>query len=322
MTEIPAMPTYNQAADNASATFTFIIPVYNGMPYIKTCIESIRGQSGSDFEIVVLENASTDGTKDYLMTLEAQKQITVLPSSQWLSIAENWSRILSVPKGPYMAIVGADDSYCPHYLSEIRNLIHRYPHCPVYRTHINLMNINSEVIFRSYPIAETIDIYAYLAGRLRHTYFETAAGYMIRSADYMRLGGIDCQHRLMHMDDKLIMSLIGQSFMAVSAAHAANYRTHPGSESGTPDPDAALAGYYDFFNWILGLNDAKLNQIVHDYLPTHLDKISHFFSDEQLTAHRTIYADFGIAPPDRRNRYLRFKNTIFTAIKTQLGIGG
>ena len=45
---------------------TVLIPVYNGEKYIKECIDSILNQTFSDFEYIILNDGSTDQTKDIL----------------------------------------------------------------------------------------------------------------------------------------------------------------------------------------------------------------------------------------------------------------
>lgn len=273
--------------------FTFVIPVHNAMSYIRECITSILRQSCQDFDVVVLENKSDDGTAKYLQTLSNHPKIRVFPSDRFLSIEDNWKRILKVPKNPYMIITGPDDSYEKDYLASIKELIEKHPHCSVYRTNMNVINTRSKKTAQS-SIKEKIDLYDYLTGRLKHTYFETMAGYTIKTQDYERIGGIDCVHRLMHTDDKLIMQLIGSSYMAVSPSYEANYRSHRGSESGSPNPQAAFDGFMYFFRWILQTKDQRLINIVRDYLPLHLQKINAFLTPDSLKKYQEIYPLFQI----------------------------
>lgn len=276
-------------------SFSFIIPVHNGMPYLKECVKSILAQSCADFEIIILENKSTDGTAEYLRTLAAHPKIKIIPSEKLLSIEDNWKRILTVPKRPYMIITGADDSYEKDYLVSIKQMIEKHPQCSIYRTNMNMIDKDSRKTAKS-VIAEKINIYTYLTGRLRHTYFETMAGYTIRSKDYEAIDGIDCVHRLMHTDDKLIMQLISNSYMAVSPEHNANYRAHAGSESGTPNQEESLKGFFYFFRWIASTKDSELIRIVKDNLPFHLKQIVRFFKPEVLERHKEIYSLFNISP--------------------------
>ena len=49
---------------------TIIIPNYNGIKFMKDCIESLRVQTYKNFEILVVDNGSKDESVDYLRDLE------------------------------------------------------------------------------------------------------------------------------------------------------------------------------------------------------------------------------------------------------------
>ena len=50
---------------------TIIIPNYNGIKFMKDCIESLRTQTYKNFEILVVDNGSKDESVDYLRDLES-----------------------------------------------------------------------------------------------------------------------------------------------------------------------------------------------------------------------------------------------------------
>ena len=286
--------------------FTIVIPVHNGMPFIKDCIQSALTQDYPNYNIIVLENQSTDGTTEYLDTLP-QDKITVIKSDKLLSIEENWARIKDLPLNEYMTILMADDKLENNYLSLIAQQIKKHPGCNIYRTNIRLMNEKSEVFYSS-NIPEKVTIYDYLKGRLTHTYTETAAGYCFKTSRYKEVGGIDCKYRLMHTDDKLFMQSIGEdNYMAVSPSYGANYRCHTGSESGNPNPEATIAGYNYWLNWIYNLNDQKLRQTVRAYLPYHLTQIVRFFTPEEMEKHKEIYKLYKINENDLWHQLIDYK---------------
>ena len=286
--------------------FTIVIPVHNGMPFIKDCIQSALSQDYPDYNVIILENKSDDGTAQYLDTLPSPK-IQIVKSDKLLSIEENWSRIKDLSLNEYMTILMADDKLENNYLSLIAEMIKKHPSCNIYRTNIRLINEKSEVFYSS-DIKEQITIYDYLEGRLNHTYTETAAGYCFKTARYKEIGGIACQYRLMHTDDKLFMQAIGeQNYMAVSPSYGANYRCHTGSESGSPNPEATVGGYNYWLTWIYNLKDNELRQIVRKYLPYHLTQIAHFFTPEDLQRHKEIYKLYKIDENDFQHKFINYK---------------
>lgn len=292
--------------------FSIIIPVHNGMPFIKECVESALAQDYQNYNIIILENMSDDGTAEYLDSLDSNK-ITIIKSDRLLTIEENWARIKLLEMNEYMTILMADDSLENNYLSSIYKIIKKHTKCNIYRSNINLINEKSKIIYKS-SIFEKITIYDYLEGRLKHTYTETAAGYCIKTSKYKEIDGIDCKFRLMHTDDKLFMESIGEdNYMAVSPKHSTNYRCHINSESGSPNVEATINGYNYWLNWIYSLNDKKLNSIVRKYLPYHLVQIAP--SHEELKRFEEIYRLFEINEKDLIYKWTFYKLSILKIIR-------
>ena len=50
----------------AVPAISIITPVWNGLPYIKECVESVIAQDFQDWELIIGDNASEDGTSEYL----------------------------------------------------------------------------------------------------------------------------------------------------------------------------------------------------------------------------------------------------------------
>ena len=62
-----------------------IMPMYNGLPFVKDAISSILGQSFRDFELLVVDNGSTDGSLQYVSSLAE-------PESACFERTPAWSR--------------------------------------------------------------------------------------------------------------------------------------------------------------------------------------------------------------------------------------
>ena len=70
---------------------TIIIPNYNGMEYIEKCLSSLQNQTFKDFLIVVVDNASEDGSADLLETK--------FPEVRLLRLTENFGFSRAVNEG-------------------------------------------------------------------------------------------------------------------------------------------------------------------------------------------------------------------------------
>lgn len=87
-----------------------IIPTYNDTKYIKNSIESVLSQSFKDFEIIVIDDGSTDNTKSILNSyIESKKIFYLFQENKGQTIARN-NGIL-VAKGLYVAFIDSDDEW-------------------------------------------------------------------------------------------------------------------------------------------------------------------------------------------------------------------
>ena len=89
----------------SESKFTIIIPSYNGGLYLQQCVQSVLSQTYRDLELAVLEDGSTDGSLEWLQSLD-DGRLKIYPVSDNVGIVENWARILEIPKGEYMTILG------------------------------------------------------------------------------------------------------------------------------------------------------------------------------------------------------------------------
>lgn len=93
-----------------------IIPAYNAELYIKEALESVLGQTYQEFEIIVIDDGSTDNQKEIISTLmEKDDRIKYFyQENSGVSIARNHGILLS--KGDYLAFLDADDVWYPNNL--------------------------------------------------------------------------------------------------------------------------------------------------------------------------------------------------------------
>src|SRR5258708_17690386 len=113
--------------------YSIILPVRNGGEYVKECVKSILSQTYPHFNLLVLDNCSTDGTLEWILSLQ-DKRIIIYPSKAPLNIEQNWARIASVPKNEFMTCIGHDDILLPGYLEEMNSLIQKHPGASLYQT--------------------------------------------------------------------------------------------------------------------------------------------------------------------------------------------
>lgn len=85
-----------------------ILPVYNGEKFLRTAVESVLSQTFSDWELLIVENGSTDNTTAVAKTFLGDKRIQLLHSEKGVSNARNLG--LARARGEWILFLDADDS--------------------------------------------------------------------------------------------------------------------------------------------------------------------------------------------------------------------
>jgi glycosyltransferase involved in cell wall biosynthesis len=212
--------------------FSVVLPVRNGWPYVQQCVESILAQRYPHFDLIVLDNQSTDNTVPWLKSL-GDSRIRLYGSSSSLSIVDSWRRVVGVERQEYMTLIGHDDLLDPGFLEVIKHAIDRDPDAKLYQTGSRLIDTFGNTIrsCRSVPERETPA--QYLEGRFTYQRDITGTGVVMRSAEYDRVGGIPAFERLFFADDALWLSLMQGGYKAFDPAELFSIRMHPKKESTT-----------------------------------------------------------------------------------------
>jgi glycosyltransferase involved in cell wall biosynthesis len=107
-----------------------ITPVYNGEAFLKECMDSVLAQDYSNFEYIVLNNASTDKTLEIATSYaKRDKRIRVYSNEKLVGVIENhntaFRRISSESK--YCKVVSADDWILPECIKRMVSLAEMHP---------------------------------------------------------------------------------------------------------------------------------------------------------------------------------------------------
>lgn len=95
-----------------------IIPSFNRSKYILEAIESVEGQTYGEFEIIVVDDGSSDGSFEILRDIEAQGRISLFthPCHENLGQSSSINLGLRNASGNYIAILDSDDYFSPQKL--------------------------------------------------------------------------------------------------------------------------------------------------------------------------------------------------------------
>lgn len=100
------------------ATISIITPTYNHAGFISECITSILGQTFQDWELIIIDDGSTDGTGDIIKTFQDTRiQYHFQPHKGITGLQDLYNDALAYAKGIFIAIIEGDDFWPPERLS-------------------------------------------------------------------------------------------------------------------------------------------------------------------------------------------------------------
>ncbi|MFT4016123.1 MAG: glycosyltransferase family 2 protein [Agriterribacter sp.] len=250
--------------------FSIILPVRNGGELVKQCVKSILTQTYSDFNLIILDNCSNDGTSEWLFELD-NSRIKIYPSGEPLSIEENWKRIQFISKNEFITLIGHDDLLDENYLKEMDSLINSYPDATLYQSHFRFINAAGAEVKKCRGMKTKYNNAEYLDAILTDSLDTMGTGYMMRSTDYDKLGGIPSYPNLLFADHELWISLTGLNYMAVSEKECFSYRLNQSvsKRSGASKYIDAFFRFLDFLS-TLENKDERLREIIKKHSPDYI----------------------------------------------------
>ncbi len=119
----PIIPPPIKQIDNELKA-SIIIPVCNGLEFTKQCIDSIVEIGAKyKFEIIVIDNNSTDGTQEYLHNLTLNETIKLITNNHAVSYSKSNNQGAELAKGKYLVFLNNDTKVRPNWLD---NLIEKF----------------------------------------------------------------------------------------------------------------------------------------------------------------------------------------------------
>ncbi len=106
-------------------TFSVIIPNWNGMKYLPTCLTSLRRQTQQGVEIIVVDNGSTDESVSFIQHEFPEVRTVCLNRNTGFPYAVN--RGIEAARGQYVAVLNNDTDCDPRWLEEIRKAFDTHP---------------------------------------------------------------------------------------------------------------------------------------------------------------------------------------------------
>lgn len=120
-----ADPSTHGGCDARPATVSVIIPTYNHARYVGDAVDSVLRQTYQDFELIVIDDGSTDDSRDVIARFGSRLRY-VRQENRGLAAARNTG--LAIAGGELVALLDADDLYEPEFLLTLVELLRAQPH--------------------------------------------------------------------------------------------------------------------------------------------------------------------------------------------------
>ncbi len=112
--------------------FSVVIPLYNKRGEIESTVRSVLAQSLTPYEIIVVDDGSTDGSGEIVSAIDSPLIKLIRQPNAGECAARN--RGIAEAGGDFIALLDADDSYLPDFLAHVSKMIARWPGCGAYAT--------------------------------------------------------------------------------------------------------------------------------------------------------------------------------------------
>ena len=112
---------------SSAPLISVLLPVFNGERYVARAVQSILDQTDRDFELIVIDDGSTDGSLDILRHSAGQDARIRLVSRENRGLVSTLNEMLAMARGPLLARMDADDIAFPHRFARERAALEADP---------------------------------------------------------------------------------------------------------------------------------------------------------------------------------------------------
>ena len=124
---------------------SIIMSVYNGMPYLRQAVQSILNQTYKHFEIIIVDDASTDDSLRYLKSIK-DKRVNLIKNLKNLGLASSLNIALRKARGDYIARMDADDVSLPRRLETQLEFLEKNRDIDICGSYVRVIDNDGKII--------------------------------------------------------------------------------------------------------------------------------------------------------------------------------
>ncbi len=113
--------------------FSVIIPLHNKSNYIKKCVQSVFNQTYRDYEVIIVDDGSTDDSLQIIQRIyrSYEKNLSIIVQNN-LGVSSARNNGVKISKNDYLAFLDADDWWDEHFLERMKILIEKCPEASLF----------------------------------------------------------------------------------------------------------------------------------------------------------------------------------------------
>ena len=157
---------------NSTVPISVILPVYNGEDHLTVCIESVLAQTFQDFEFIIVNDASTDGTSQILNKFASiDKRIKIINNKVNQKQTASANTAIKNSKGKYLARMDADDVALPSRFEKQINVLEDNPDIGAIGSSVDLINSEGEILrqWNTHPEPDFLKWFLMFGASLPHS---------------------------------------------------------------------------------------------------------------------------------------------------------
>lgn len=216
-----------------------LMPVYNGEKYLPEAIDSILGQTFPDFEFIIVNDGSTDSSRDIILSYN-DLRIKYVENKDNLGLSRSLNRGLAEVKGEFIARMDQDDISLPDRFAIQINIMQTYK-VDICSTAVQVIDGNGSIIGAICP--QNIEDSDLAAGFLSCLYPFLHPTVMIKRSALEEVGGYNPDRYIQDFDLWVRLLLAGKKAVVIPQK-LLKYRRIPTQMTAEESPNRQIA-YYD-----------------------------------------------------------------------------
>jgi glycosyltransferase involved in cell wall biosynthesis len=200
-----------------------VIPAYNPGPFIGEAVASVLAQTFADFDLVVVDDGSTDDTRSILASFTDERVSYLFQDNRERSGARNTG--IRAARGEYIAFLDADDTWLPEKLARQVALLDAHSeiglvYCSAWKLRAGVIMGEQKATYRGNVVRPLLIVDNVIAG--------SASAVMVRRDVLDEVGGFD-ERRIIYEDWDLWLRIARRFPVDFVADNLVHIRVHPAS---------------------------------------------------------------------------------------------